>query len=288
MLQRLIGENIELTWLPDEDLWPVNVDPSQIDQLLDSLCVNARDAINGVGKLTIETGCRTFDDDYCAAHAESVPGEYVLLSISDNGCGMDKGTLSHLFEPFFTTKETGKGTGLGLATVFGIVKQNDGFISVYSEPGQGTTFSIYLPRYTGEAESMRKETAVPPVPPGRETILLVEDEPATLRMTARMLRRQGYTVLEASSPGEATGLAEEHAGNIQLLVTDVVMPEMNGRDLADHLLSLYPTVKCLFMSGYTANVIAHHGVLDTSVHFIQKPFSMQGLAASVRVALDEP
>jgi len=199
---------------------------------------------------------------------------------------MDKETLSHLFEPFFTTKETGKGTGLGLATVFGIVKQNDGLINVYSEPGQGTTFSIYLPGHVGEEETARNEIKANPVPPGHETILLVEDERATLKMTARMLERQGYTVLTAVSPGEAISLAREHAGHIQMLMTDVVMPEMNGRDLAQHLRSLYPTLKCLFMSGYTANVIAHHGVLDAGVHFIQKPFGMSAMAANVRQVLD--
>ena len=288
MLHRLIGENIDLVWQPAADLWPVKMDPSQIEQILANLCVNARDAISGVGKMTIETGNKIFDAEYCAAHTGFVPGTYVLLGVSDSGCGMDRETLSHLFEPYFTTKETGKGTGLGLATVYGIVKQNNGFINVYSEPGHGTTFKILLPRCVGKAEQARAAGAARPVLRGHETILLVEDEPATLKMAAVMLQRQGYAVLVAGTPGDAISLAREYAGEIHLLLTDVVMPEMNGRDLAEHLRSLYPQLKRLFMSGYTANVIAHHGVLDEGVHFIQKPFAIQDLSAKVRQALDEP
>jgi PAS domain S-box-containing protein len=289
MLQRLIGEDINLAWLPGAGLWTVKVDPSQIDQILVNLCVNARDAISGVGKLTIETENGAFDDDYCAAHAGFVAGEYVRLAVSDNGYGMSKETLSLLFEPFFTTKETGKGTGLGLATVYGIVKQNSGFINVYSEPGQGTTFTIYLPRHAGKTEQPRTESVSGSAGRGHETILLAEDEPALLELTAMLLEKEGSTVLAASTPGEAICLAREreHAGEIHLLITDVVMPEMNGRELAKNLLDLYPHMKRLFMSGYTANVIAHHGVLDENVHFIQKPFSRRDLAAKVREALDQ-
>jgi PAS domain S-box-containing protein len=285
MLQRLIGENIHLNWRPGVDLWPVKVDPSQIDQILANLCVNARDAISSVGKITIETGNSVLDEDYCAHHAGSVPGEYVLLAMSDDGCGMDKETLSHLFEPFFTTKVMGKGTGLGLAMVYGAVKQNSGFINVDSEPDQGTTFTIYLPRHEGKAEQAWTEGAGGAVQRGRETILLVEDSPTILELAMELLTRQGYTVLAASTPGEAIRLAREHAGKIDLLMTDVVMPEMNGRDLANKLLSLYPHLNRLFMSGYTADVIASHGVLDEGVNFIQKPFSMQSLAAKVREVL---
>jgi CheY-like chemotaxis protein len=285
MLKRLIGEDIDLHWQMEADLWPVRVDPSQIDQILANLCVNARDAISGVGKLTIELGNRTFDEDFCAAHAGLVPGEYVLLAVSDDGCGMDKETLSHLFEPFFTTKGMGQGTGLGLATVYGIVKQNHGFIDVSSEPGRGTTFKIYLPRDVGKAGPARRESAPEPLLRGQETILLVEDEPAILKMTKMMLERQNYTVLAARTPGEAIALAREHAGEIHLLVTDVVMPEMNGRDLAKNVMSLYPHVKRLFMSGHTANVIAHDSVLNEGMHFMQKPFSMKDLAVKVREAL---
>ena len=286
MLRRLIGEDIHLVWLPGRNLWPVRMDPSQIDQILANLCVNARDAITGVGNVTIQAGTEYLDEAFCANHTDCMPGDYVLLIVSDNGCGMDKETLDKLFEPFFTTKETGKGTGLGLATVYGIVKQNEGCIEVDSKPGQGTTFKIYLPRYIGKAEQIGTAEFPEHIGGGRETILLVEDESAILAMTKRMLERQGYHVLTATTPGEALHVAGEYAGEIQLLITDVVMPEMNGRDLAGKLLSCYPNLKRLFMSGYTADVIAHHGVLDAGVHFIQKPFSLAGLAAKVRDVLD--
>jgi CheY-like chemotaxis protein len=237
--------------------------------------------------LTIETANCTFDDDYCAAHEEVVPGEYVRLTVSDDGCGMDKATQERLFEPFFTTKGVGKGTGLGLATVYGIVKQNNGFINVTSEPNKGTTFEICLPRHgTAKTGLAPSERLTGPVARGRETILVVEDEPAILRMTKTMLERLGYTVLTASTPGEAIQLAGSYTGVIHLLMTDVVMPEMNGRDLAKNLLTSYPALKRLFMSGYTADVIAHHGVLDEGVHFIQKPFSKEDLATRVSEALE--
>jgi len=286
MLRRLIGEDIQLAWQPEAGLWPVRVDPSQIDQILANLCLNARDAIADVGKLTIETANSDFDADYCAAHAGFVPGEYVRLAVSDDGCGMDEETLAHVFEPFFTTKTVGEGTGLGLAMVYGIVKQNDGFINVCSEPGHGTTFTIYLPRYVGKAEQARGEDAGEPLVRGQETILLVEDERAILEMTTEMLELHGYVVVAALTPGEAIRMAREHTGDIHLLMTDVVMPEMNGRDLAKNLLSIYPHIKRLFTSGYTADLIAHRGVLDDGVHFLQKPFSMKGLAAKVREALE--
>ena len=211
----------------------------------------------------------------------------MLLAVSDDGCGMDKETLDQIFEPFFTTKGVGQGTGLGLATVYGIVKQNNGFINVYSEPGKGTTFRIYLPRYADQAVDTQRERAAE-IPLSRgETVLVVEDEPAILKMGKMMLEKLGYRVLAAGTPGEAIGLAEEHASEIHLLITDVVMPEMNGRDLAERLQSLYPGMKILFMSGYTADVIAHRGVLDEGVNFIQKPFSMKDLAVKVREALRE-
>jgi PAS domain S-box-containing protein len=286
MLQRLIGEDIDMAWIPGEKMWPVKIDPAQIDQVLANLCVNARDAIADVGKVTIETGNIVFDEEYCKEHAGFVPGEYTLLTVSDNGCGMNAETLENIFEPFFTTKESDKGTGLGLATVYGVVKQNNGFINVYSEPGQGTTFRIYLPRHRTKEVRWPDKEAIRPAARGHETILLVEDEPAILRMTTMMLERTGYTVLAAGTPGEAIALAREHAGDIHLLMTDVVMPEMNGRDLAKNLLSLYPNLKLLFMSGYTANVIAHHGVLDEGVQFIQKPFSKTDLGVKVRAVLD--
>jgi len=255
--------------------------------LLANLCVNARDAIHDTGKITVETGAVTFDETDCAAHVGLVPGEYVLLAVSDNGCGMNAETLSHLFEPFFTTKEVGKGTGVGLPTVYGMVKQNNVFIDVHSEPGQGTAFKIYLPRNTTETGRTTKNDTAQPAARGHETILLVEDEPMILDITIKMLERQGYTVQAAATPGEAIRLAREHAGEIHLLMTDVVMPEMNGKALAKNLLSLYPNLKRLFMSGYTSDVIAHHGVLDEGVQFIQKPFSVQTLAVKVREMLDE-
>ncbi|WP_319574197.1 PocR ligand-binding domain-containing protein [uncultured Desulfobacter sp.] len=285
MLRRLIGENIDMAWIPGENVQPVKIDPGQIDQLLANLCVNARDAITGVGKVTIETGNAAFDKAYCRNHAGFTPGEYVMLAVSDNGCGMDKKTLANIFEPFFTTKDVGKGTGLGLATVYGAVKQNNGFINVYSESGQGTTFKIYLPRHKAKTAPVPEKGADKPSERGHETILLVEDEPSVLKTTTMMLERQGYTVVGASTPSEAVRLAAEHAGHIHLLMTDVVMPEMNGRDLAKNILSFYPGLKCLFMSGYTANVIAHHGILDEAVDFIQKPFSKSDLAIKLRKVL---
>jgi len=287
LLRRLIGEDIDLAWLPGKGLWPIRLDPSQLDQLLTNLCVNARDAVPDVGKITIETKNSVFDEAYCTAHAGFVPGEFVLLAISDNGCGMDKNTMDRIFEPFFTTKELGKGTGLGLATVYGIVKQNNGFINVYSEPGNGTTFKIYLPRF--ESQHTIVDTAMAVAPPrGRgEAVLLVEDEPTLLESTGKMLEMQGYHVLSANTPEEAIRLAEEYTGMISLLMTDVVLPGMNGRKLSDKILLIRPTVKTLFMSGYTANVIAHHGVLDEGVHFLQKPFSLIDLAAKVGSVLEQ-
>jgi PAS domain S-box-containing protein len=287
MLRRLIGEDISLVWVPDPGLWPVKIDPAQIDQILANLCVNARDAISGVGKVSIETENRTFDADDCAANVEVTAGEYVRLAISDDGCGMDKATQQKLFEPFFTTKAVGLGTGLGLATVYGIVKQNKGFLNVCSEPSRGTTFTVYLPRHLPKTEHVRAEVPEGPILRGHETILLVEDEPAILRVATKMLERQGYTVLAAGSPADAIRWAGERGGEIHLLVTDVVMPEMNGRDLARKVLGLHPAIKRLFMSGYTSGVIGRQGTIDEGMHFIQKPFSARELATKVREALDQ-
>ena len=286
MLLRLIGENIDLVWMPGAALWPVKLDPSQIDQVLANLCVNARDAIAGVGKVTIETENIAFDEAYCAVHPGFACGEYVLLAVSDDGSGMTKEVLDHLFEPFFTTKEVGQGTGLGLAMVYGIVKQNEGFITVYSEPAKGTTFKIYLPRFAGETLEPTAESPAE-TPRGRgETVLLVEDEAAILNVGQGMLERLGYRVLTAATPGEALRQAKTHAAEIQLLITDVVMPEMNGRDLAKLIRDIRPGLKCLFISGYTADVIAHRGVLEEGVIFLQKPFSMKDLASRLRQALE--
>ncbi|MEE4359234.1 MAG: PAS domain S-box protein [Desulfococcaceae bacterium] len=287
MLHRLIGEDISLSWIPGKDLWPVRIDPAQIDQILANLCVNARDAISGVGRITVETKNIALDQDYCTAHSGFIPGEYVMLAVSDNGCGMDAETQKHIFEPFFTTKEMGKGTGLGLATIYGVVKQNKGFIYVYSEKNQGTVFKIYLPRYRGDAVQMQKESLQESPVQGKEMILLVEDEPAILKMVTMILEKMGYRVFAADSPSEAIRFAQKHAGQIHLLMTDVVMPEMNGRDLAKKIKLLQDGIRCLFMSGYTANVIAHHGVLEPGVHFIQKPFTKKSLALKIRKILDE-
>ncbi len=288
VLQRLIGENIDLAWLPGQNLWPVNIDPGQVDQILTNLCVNSRDAIVDVGKITIETDNIVLDESYCKDHVGFTPGDYVQLTVRDDGCGMDAGTLEKIFDPFFTTKGVGKGTGLGMATVYGIVKQNDGFIDACSEPDQGTTFKIYLPRQrTGETDLPEKKADRQPVTTCHETIMIVEDETAILNMTKIILEESGYTVLAAKTPGQAISAAQEHDGNIDLLLTDVIMPEMNGRDLAKNILSFYPDLKFLFMSGYTANTISHHGIFEEGFFFIQKPFSVKKLGAKVRQVLDK-
>jgi|GEM_PF-1968127 len=287
ILQRLMGENIDLFWHPADTLWPVKMDPVQIDQILANLCVNARDAIADVGKITIETGTKTFDQAYCDDHPGFIPGDFVMLAVSDNGCGMDKETTDNMFEPFFTTKKAGKGTGLGLSTVYGIVRQNNGFINVYSEPEKGTTIKIYLAHHTEQPEQALPEKQVQ-MPSGHgETILVVEDEAVILELACAMLEQLGYTALAAASPEEALHLTKTHLNPVHLLVTDVVMPGMNGRDLAAQLTQLCPDLKVVFMSGYTANVIAHHGVLDPGVHFLQKPFSMDDIAAKVHAVLGE-
>jgi len=286
MLRRLIGEDIDLTWRPGDNLASVKIDPSQIDQLLANLCINARDAISGVGKISIETGMVELDDEYCATHTGFIPGEYVTLTVSDNGSGMDYDVQKHLFEPFYTTKEEGKGTGLGLATVFGIVKQNNGFINVYSELGQGARFTIYLPQHSAETRQTETGKEQTDEIRGTETILVVEDAQAILKLTSRMLGQLGYTVITAKNPVEAIAVAKKHESPIDLLLTDVVMPDMNGRELGEVLQNKYPPLKIVFMSGYTASVIADRGILKKGVHFISKPFSRQDLARKIREALD--
>ncbi len=285
VLRRLIGEDIELAWQPGEDIWRVKIDPAQVHQILANLCVNARDAIDGVGHVRIETGNVTFDPSYCAERPDHLPGSFAVLSVRDTGRGIDAGALPHIFEPFFTTKGTGEGTGLGLATVFGVVKQNDGFITVDSAPGLGATFRIHLPRYAGDAaEQPAASFATMPRGAG-ETLLLVEDEPAILELGRDMLEDLGYSVVTAGSPGAAIEAAAARP-DISLLITDVVMPDMTGRDLADRLRALRPALPCLFVSGYTANVIEHRGVVEEGLQFLAKPFSMTQLALKVRETLD--
>ena len=282
MLKRLIGEHIQLSWQPAPDLWPVRMDPSQLDQILANLCVNARDAVDKDGRIVIQADNCHLDDSRFAGRY----GDFLRLRISDNGCGLDDETKNRLFEPFFSTKGVGKGTGLGLASVYGAVKQNGGFIDVDSVLGQGTTFTIYLPRHMDVARVASSETDGRKERPGQGRILLVEDEPAILNMLCSMLQRGGYSVICARSPGEALKLARGDSQDIDLLLTDVVMPEMNGRELARNLLVIHPRVRRLFMSGYTADVIAHHGVLEEGVHFIQKPFTMKELIRSVQKILE--
>ncbi|MBI5590901.1 MAG: PAS domain S-box protein [Deltaproteobacteria bacterium] len=285
MLKRLIGEDIDLAWIPGPNLWPIKMDPAQIDQILANLTVNARDAITGVGSITIETTNVVIDESYCQTHAGFFTGSFVMLAVSDTGMGMDKATLSRIFEPFFTTKELGKGTGLGLASVYGNVKQNKGFINVYSEPGQGTAFKIYLRRT--DARMMEEPALVERKNLlGTETVLLVEDEDSILGLARDILEKYGYTVLTAQSPDMALTLARNHPGRIHLLITDVVMPGMNGKDLNEALKSIKPGFKCLFMSGYTSNAVAHNGVLDEGIHFLQKPFSPKTLAEKIRDVLE--
>ena len=285
MIRRLIGEDIHLAWQPGPDLWPVKVDPSQVDQILANLCVNARDAIADIGKMIIETGNVTLDDGYCRDHDGFRPGDFVKITVSDTGCGMSEEIREHIFEPFYTTKDSTKGTGLGLATVYGVMKQNDGFINVYSEPGKGSVFRLYLPRHTAKGSEKTGPTPIERNFKGRETILLVEDEPGILKITQKRLEQLGYTILAFTSPIQAFERAHE-SGPIHLLMTDVVMPEMNGRDLSRKIEAVHPGIKCLFMSGYTADVIAHHGILDEGLNFISKPFSIRELSIKLREILE--
>jgi two-component system, cell cycle sensor histidine kinase and response regulator CckA len=287
MLKRLIGEHITLSWRPCRDLGRIKIDPSQIDQILANLCVNARDAIESIGEVAIGTANIVFDEEYCVEHTGSVPGEYVMLEVGDNGVGMDNETLSHIFEPFYTSKEKGEGTGLGLATVYGIVMQNGGSITVESDLGKGTSVKIYLPRAVSNAVDMPAKNSLEETQKGTETILLVEDEPALLRLGKTVLEGLGYSVMASSTPGEAIRVADAYTGQIHLLLTDVVMPEMNGHDLARTLISSHPNLRSLFMSGYAATIIGQEGILDDGVNFIQKPFSMKDLADKVRMALEQ-
>lgn len=286
MLGTIIGENIELFWTPQEDLWNILLDPSQLDQIIANLCVNARDAIKDYGKISIRTSNETVDTSYSHFFPDSHPGEYVHITISDTGSGMDKETQKNIFEPFFTTKKEGKGTGLGLATVYGIVKQNGGFISVYSEKCQGSTFNIYLPRSLSVTRQTGIDEDDTKIPRGDETLFVVEDESPILTMISIVLEDLGYTVFTSSNPTEALKIAKNLDQNIDLLITDVIMPGMNGRVLAENILSLYPATGILFMSGYTDEIITDQDIMTDSIYFIQKPFSNAALAQKVREILD--
>ena len=277
MLQRLLREDIDLKFLPGEDIGMVNIDPAQLDQILVNLCINARDAIDGVGRILIATGRQTVDDTCSRQHPEAVSGSYVTLSVGDNGCGMEPAMLDHIFEPFFSTKEDTKGTGLGLSTVYGIVKQNNGSIDVTSEPGKGTVFTVSLPGYHVPIPLPAGDHDTDVSLNGNQTILLVEDETALLELGRETLEQMGYTVLATDSPNDALDIAAEHPGEIQLLMTDVIMPQMNGQELATKLISEHPGLRCLYVSGYTTDVFSPHGVLEKGVHFLQKPFTKKEL-----------
>ncbi|MGA9798759.1 MAG: ATP-binding protein, partial [Terriglobales bacterium] len=286
MLPRLIGEDIELVFVPGENLGKVKADPVQIEQILLNLVANARDAMPKGGRLVIETASLRLDEAYVQEHSIVPPGEYVLLSVADSGIGIAPEHVPHIFEPFYTTKEEGKGTGLGLATVYGIVKQNRGFVWVYTEAGLGTTFKIYLPGAPQAKVAPQPPLALESCPGGCETLLLAEDEAAVRRATREFLTLNGYIVLEAKNGGEALALAKTYSGAIDLMITDVVMPQMGGAKLAGELASVRPEMKVLFVSGYAETTFQHHGEIDVTSRFLQKPFSLKTLARKIREILD--
>ena len=287
MLPRLIGEDIELEFAPGKDLGKVKADPTQIEQIVMNLAANARDAMPGGGRLTVETTRVRVEESYVQRHAIVPPGDYVLLTVTDSGQGIAPEHLAHIFEPFYTTKEAGKGTGLGLATVYGIVKQNGGFVWVYSEPGLGTTFKVYLPQVQGPNFEVRIAKLDEGSARGCETLLLVEDETSVRLASSQFLTRSGYSVLEASNGEEALRVSRAHAGRIDLMITDVVMPKMGGPMLAEWLADERPNMKVLFVSGYAENPVLRHGKVDVTTRFLQKPFSGKMLARKVREVMEE-
>jgi PAS domain S-box-containing protein len=286
MLGRLIGEDVDILLLPGPDLWPVRVDRGQLEQVIMNLAINARDAMPMGGKISIETANAKLDGNYVAANPDAHVGDYVMLAVSDTGCGMDAATKARIFEPFFTTKEPERGTGLGLATVYGIVKQSGGHIEVQSQPGQGATFRIYLPREQDPLLAGKRPVALDKTPSGSETVLVVEDEDAVRALTRLALQRKGYSVLEARHGEEALVIANQYRGPIHLLLTDLVMPKLSGRQLAEHLLQARPLVKVLYVSGYMDDAIIRQGLMMASTAFLQKPFSPEALAQKVREVLD--
>jgi len=287
MLKRMIGEDVEFQTVLESELWKVHIDSGQIDQMIINMAVNSRDAMPQGGKLIVETANVDLDENYFRELSlDETPGSYVMLAISDTGSGMNKETREHIFEPFFTTKELGKGTGLGLSTVFGIAKQNNGFIWVYSIPGQGTTFKIYLPKVKEDTEPEEKKRTPVDDLNGSETVFIVEDDDKLRNLTRKILERYGYSVLEAENGKDALRFSEEYEGQIDLMLTDVVMPKMSGKELAERLKSSRPEIKVIYMSGYTGNAIVHHGVLPPWLNFLEKPFTPEGLARKVREVLD--
>jgi CheY-like chemotaxis protein len=286
MLARLIGEDIRITFSPGHGLWPIRMDPSQFDQIMVNLAVNSRDAIAGVGEISIVTANTSSEQDPDLHQPYVLSGDYVLLSFSDTGCGMDEKTLEHIFEPFFTTKAADKGTGLGLSTVYGIVKQNMGYIHIFSTPKSGTRVNIYFPRME-RVDAAPEEKLPAAFDAGTETVLIVEDQPQILKLTRKILERYGYQVLSAGKPAEAINICETFKDDIHLLLTDVIMPEMNGRELYENIASVRPDIRVLFMSGHTENAIVERGILHEGFTFIQKPFSIRVLGIKVREALEK-
>jgi nitrogen-specific signal transduction histidine kinase len=287
LLRPLIREDVEVVIRSASDLGTVRADPSQIDQVLMNLAVNAIDAMPTGGTLSIETANEELDEEFARRHPPARPGPFVMLSVSDSGEGMDAATLARVFDPFYTTKAQGRGTGLGLSTVYGIVKQSDGFVWAYSEPGRGTTFKVYLPRTT-ETPEQRSPGQAGPLRGGTETILLVEDQEAALDMFEEALVSHGYTVLKARDGVEGASLAAQHRGTIQLVLTDVVLPRLGGRQMADQVVQAHPEARVLFMSGYSSDAITRHGVLEPGIELIEKPFGPEALNRRVREILDRP